>query len=374
MDLKKLREEAVKLAPNDPPECGWSRWLDARLASEREPPITPWWRGTLEDFWRSGCPFFASTKGQRSTASTTITRTLVMETLLRPREVVLGQLAVCVIMSAGTAEANQRCDPLEAVLVKGPGLVRVDKVDKVEAGTFFASLSPQTGRSFFQAVDADGHQVRWSVSPATREAASGSTGAGALVDELDLWQAADGGKNPAPDVLTLLHGRIHGQHGAHVYHVSTPARAHAPLSLLINESAGGGADGLYVARLGELGARRDGEAREAFREYLRERARTAPDRLGREAAARWEADPRLARDPDPRSTSIPTWAARAELPIDALLECWKLAGVRLKKGEEGGDPLDVLFARYGAQPGGDDGRRIFGPALIAAARERVPSW
>jgi len=372
-DLKKIREEAAKLAPNDPPEVGWMRWLDARLASESEPPITPWWRATLDDFWRSGLPFFASTKGQRSTASTTITRALVIETLLRERTVVLDQIAVCVIMSANTAEANQRCEPLEAVL-KGIGLVNVDKRDKVDLGYYFASLSPQTGRSTFEASDADGNRVRWSVSPATREAASGSTGAGALVDELDLWQDKDGGKNPAPDVLTLLHGRIHGQAGAHIYHVSTPMGPQAPLSTLITESETGGAEGLYVARLGELGARRDGEARAAFVRHLQERARTGRDRPQRAAAERWASDPRLLRDPDPRSTCVPTWAARAGEPAQEILECWRLAGVRLRKGEDGGDPLDVLLSRYGAQPSGDAGRRVFGAGLIAAAQARESVW
>src|SRR5574342_503429 len=193
MDLKEIRTAAAKmpgLRSSDPPEVAWLRWLDARLASEREPPVTPWWRETLEDFWRSGKPFFASTKGQRSTASTTITRALVIETLLRPRTMVLDQIAVCVIMSANTAEANQRCEPLAAVL-KGIGLRQITGADrkvKLEGGVFMSTTNPISGRSFFETMDADGNNVRWLVAPATREAASGSTGAGALVDELDLWK------------------------------------------------------------------------------------------------------------------------------------------------------------------------------------------
>jgi hypothetical protein len=372
-DWKAIREAAAGLGGDEPEEWGWLLWLDARLASENEPPITPLWRATLLDFWRSGRPYFVSAKGQRSTASTTITRCLAIETLLRKRDVVLDQLAVCVIMSAGTAEANQRCEPLGAVL-RGVGLTKVDERSRLTESNYVASLSPQTGRSIFEALDADGHRVRWAIAPATREAASGSTGAGALVDELDLWREKDSGRNPADEVLTLLHGRIHGQGRAHIYHVSTPMGPRAPLSTMIGEAEKSGAEGLYVARLGELGARRDGEARAAFRHHLQRRATEAPDAAARAAAARWEADPRLSADPDPRSAAIPTWAARGGDPVQEILECWKLVGVQLKRGEEGGDPLDVLMSRYGAQPNADGSHRLFSPAIIAQARALAPAW
>lgn len=372
-DWKAIREAATRLAGNEPPEYGYLLWLDSRLASEGEPPVTPWWRETLLDFWRSARPYFVSAKGQRSTASTTITRSLVIETLLRPREVVLDQLAVCVIMSAGTAEANQRCEPLAAVL-KGVGLTKVDERAKLTETGYVASVSPQTGRSVFEALDADGHRVRWSVAPATREAASGSTGAGALVDELDLWREKDSGKNPAPDVLTLLHGRIHGQGRAHIYHVSTPMGPSGPLSTMVREAEKSGAEGLYVARLGELGARRDGEARAALRRHFQKRAREATDAPARAAATRWEADARLAADPDPRSPTIPTWAARAGDPEAEIAECWRLVSVQLRSGDEGGDPIDVLFARYGAQPSGDGAHRLFSPAILAQGRATAPTW
>lgn len=374
-DWKLFREEAKRLAGDGPEEWGWLQVLDNRLMADEdapEPPVTPWWRETLRAFWASGRAFFANAKGQRSTASTTITRCLVLETAMREREVVLGQMAMSPIISANTAEANQRCGPLEIVLSKGLRLSKVAERAKLEASNYFGSTNEAQGRSVFDLLDTGGHKIRLAVAPATREAASGFTGAGALVDELDLWPST--GANAAADVLTLLHGRLHSQKGARIYHVSTPMGPSGPLSTMIRNAEKSGAEELFVSRLGELGARRDGEAREAFRKHLQQRARHADDPATRASCARWEADPRLSRDPDPRSFLIPTWAARAGDPFLEIKECWRLVGVQLRDGDEGGDPLDVLMARYGAEPAGSDGRRLFSPSVLSQARGVSPVW
>ncbi len=373
-DWKRFREEAARLAGDGPEEWGWLQVLDNRLmaAAKPEPPVTPWWRETLRAFWSSGRTYFANAKGQRSTASTTITRCLVLETAMREREVVMDQLAMSPIISANTAEANQRVGPLEVVLSKGLGLGKVPERAKLDASNYFGSTNEFQGRSAFDLLDADGHKIRIAVAPATKDAASGFTGAGALVDELDLWPTT--GANAAPEVLTLLHGRLYAQKGARIYHVSTPMGPSGQLSTMIDNAESSGAEELFVARLGELGARRDVEARHAFRVFLRGRARNAPDAATRASCARWEADPRLSRDPDPRTHIIPTWAARAGDPFDEIRECWRLVGVQLKSGKEGGDPLDVLFARYGAAPSGSGGGRLLSPTVLEQARAVAPVW
>lgn len=372
VDWAKTREACKRLAGDEPIEHGWLTWVDSILASSGEPPTTRWWRWALLEFWRSGRPFFACCAGQRSTKSTSCVKSLVAETILRPRQVVLDQIAICGVMSANTAEANSRCATIGAVL-KGVGLrERTDRAP-LDAGTFTSSTST-TGRSSFDFFDADEHLVRVAISPPTREAASGWTGAGALFDELDLWREKDSSRNPAPEVLSLAHGRIYGQEGAKAYHVSTPMGKTGPLSTMIREAEASGAEGLHVARLGELGARRDWEARVAFRAYLRERALNAPTRQQREAHARWAEDRRLAADPDPMATAIPTWAARDGDPAAEIAECWKLAGIQIRDGREGGSPLDVLLSRYGARPSESGQSRLFSADILAQARTLSPSW
>lgn len=369
MDLKDIREAAKVLGGDDPEDWGWLLWLDARLASDGEPPVTPWWRWALLDFWRSGRPFFAALKGQRATSSTTVAKCLVPGTLLRERSVVLGQQIACLLMSAGTAEANQRRNVIKKALGTF-GLREVDRREKLGAGTFTATEAAQ-GRSTFETRDAAGNEVVFSIRPGTLEAASGATGAGALVDELDLWDERLDKKSPAAEVLTVLYGRLHGQRGAHVYHVSTPMGPHAPLSTMTRLAERNGSASLYVARLGEDGARRDEVARAKFRQHLETVARRGETERERRSADRWAQDPRLTFDADPASHLIPTWAARAGDPREEILECWRLVQIQLVDAEEGGDPLDVLFARYGAQATGDGGRRLFGAGVLAEAQAMV---
>lgn len=372
-DWNKVRESCKALAGNEPVECGWLTWGDAILASNGEPPTTRFWREALRDFWRSGKPFFACGAGQRSTKSTSCIKALTLETLLRERTMVLDQTAICGVMSANTAEANDRCATI-AALLKGFGLRPKVERGELDATVFASSVAANTGRSTFDFLDANEARVRIAISPPTRDAASGWTGAGALFDELDLWREKDTTRNPAADVLTIAHGRLYDQKGAHGYHVSTPMGKTGPLSTMIREAEKSGAEGLHVARLGEYGARRDGDARAALRAHLRERALRAPTREQRAAAEQWAEDRRLAVEPDPMATAIPTWAARDGDPAAEIAECWRLAGVKLTDGEEGGTPLDVLMARYGARPE-DSGRlRLFSAGILAQARALSPSW
>ncbi len=377
-DWSGMLDGSKRLANGEPEEYGWLLWLDAMMSNEKrangegEPPVTPWWRGCLLDFWRSGAPFLAAAVGIRGTKSTTIVKTSVMECLCRERAAVLDQVAAWGIMSADTAEANQRCDTIKKILCS-IGLREVAKQDDVSAETFAASINVGTGRSHFTAIDARGNRIRWAISPPTKGAASGWTGAGFFADELDLWRDGDG-QNPAADVLTLAHGRLHGQRGAHGYHVSVPMGPRAPLSTMIEEAEKSGTDGLHVARLGELGARRDAQARAWLREHFRKRALAAVNASQRGTTTRYAEDKRLSEDADPMATRIPTWAARAGDPGEEIKECWRLASLKLTSGEAGGDPLDVLFARYGARPVGDLAKRLFSPAIIEQGRALSPVW
>lgn len=371
--------EAVRLGAPVPDEYGWLLWLDARMGSETrsdggtgEPPTTLWWRSALLDFWRSEAPFFAAAVGIRGTKSTTIIKTSFTELILRPRLAVLDQVAVWGVMSANTAEANQRCDTIGR-LMRGVGLGEVAKAEDVAEGRYAASVSVATGRSHFTTLDAAGNKVRIMISPPTKGAASGWTGAGFFADELALWQD-EKGNNPASEVLTLAHGRLYGQRGAHGYHVSVPMGPRDPLSTMIANAEASGVDGLHVARLGELGARRDHEARAALRAHFQRLAVKAPTATARTTASRYADDKRLAEDADPMATRIPTWAARDGEPGEEIKECWRLSSLKLTSGEEGGDPIDVLFARYGARPAGDVGKRLFSPAIIEQARAVAPVW
>jgi len=360
------RAEAAHLAPPDAPlEVGWLRWLDRRLAALGHPEVTPWWHETLQAFWCSERTFFACEKGQRSTASSTLARTLMVESFMRDRALILEQVGICSFVSVDIRSSDSAIAKTIATVLGAFGLEEERYVANLEQGRFVASAST------WQARDAGDRDLSFQLRPPSKGASAAGTFVGYLADEVNLWKNEEALKQPAADVIEILMGRLFGQSGAHGYHTSTPEGTEGALTTIIAASIAAGAEELYVARLGELGARRDGEARAAFRAQLQARARSATDRALRASCERWECDPRLTDAPDPKSTHIPTWAARAGDPLVEILECWRLVGVALRKGAEGGDQLDVLMHRYGAQPGGDAGRRLIAQSLIDEAKERA---
>jgi hypothetical protein len=366
-DWKQVREASARLAGDGPEESGWLRQLDKRCLAVQEPPVSEWWHGTLRDFWSSGRTFLACEKGQRSQASTTFARALMVEAFMRERTLVLDQIGICSLVAVTTRETDTAVGRTIESVLKALGL-HAAKRDDPTPETYVATTTD------WRALDAGQRSIAFQIRPPNKGASAAGTFVGYLADEVNLWRKDQTLKDPADKVLEILMGRLAFQPGAHGYHTSTPEGKDGALSTIIRASVKAGSESLYVVRLGELGARRDEQARAGLRTFLARRAKEAPEAATRESCARWAADERLARDPDPRSSHVPTWAARGGDPVEEILECWRLVDVALRDGREGGDSLDVLLHRYGAQPGGDEGRRLFSPAVLAEARARPVVW
>jgi hypothetical protein len=363
-------DAAKRLAGDGPDEQGWLRQLDVVLSqmSEPAPPVSEWWHWSLGEFWRSGRTYGAWEKGQRSTASTTFARTLIAETFLRERNLVLNQVGICSLVAVTKRETMTAIGSTVTSACEALGLSKAGRGQDPTATTYVAHTMDWT------TLDAAGRKISFQVRPPNLDASAAGTFVGYLADEVNLWDKEQSLNAPADKVLEILGGRFAHQPGAHGYHTSTPEGRDGALSTMIRESLKLGSESIFIGRLGELGARRDEIARRGLREYFARRAREAPEQATRTSRARWAADERLIRDPDPRSTNIPTWSARGGDPVEEIMECWRLVDVALRDGKEGGDPLDVLLHRYGAQPGGDAGRRIFGEQIIADARARAVTW
>ena len=365
---KDFAEHAKGLAGDGPEESGWLRQLDVRLALRGEPPVSEWWHDMLRAFWASGRPFLACEKGQRATASTTLARSLVIESLMRERTLILDQMGICSLVAVTQRESDTAVARTVSAVLEGVGLTEGPQRGTPTTSTFISTAAD------WQTFDAGGRSIALQLRPPNKGASAAGTFIGFLADEANLWRKDPNLKQPADEVLEILMGRIAYQRGAHGYLTSTPEGKDGALSTIIRASLKTGSESLYVARLGELGAKRDDLARRGFRLHLESRSREASDPATRASCSRWAADARLARDPDPRSTHVPTWSARGGDPVDEILECWRLANVALRDGTEGGDPLDVLLHRYGAQPGGDEGRRVFGAGLLEEAQRRPVAW
>lgn len=357
-------DAAALRPPGAPDEVGWLRWLDRRLGALGHPEVTPFWHEKLAEFWTSGRTFFAAEKGQRATASSTLSRALMVESFFRERTLVLEQVGICSFVSVDVRSSDTAIAKTVATMLDAFGLEKERFKAKIEQGRLVANSNT------WQALDAGDRNISFQIRPPSKGASAAGTFIGYLADEVNLWKKDKDLNEPAAEVIEILMGRLYGQAGAHGYHTSTPEGTDGALTTIIAASLAIGSEQLFVARLGELGARRDGDARRRFREHLQRLAMRSEDPSRRAACARWESDPRLTAEPDPTSTHIPTWAARAGDPFAEILECWRLVDVALREGNEGGDSLDVLMHRYGAQPGGDAGRRLIAQSLIDEAKVR----
>lgn len=369
-DWAKSRDEARSLAPGEPEECAWLLWIEARLASEGYRPIPAWWAEAYRAFWRSGKRQMVSSVGRRGTKSSSNMRVAVVETLFRKRRPEPGTELHWPILSCDLTEAGGRFSTLRQMLV-AIGLREVDKQDKVDGGSFFAT-SNNFGRGRILLWDADGHAVEFRTSPASITGVSGFTALGGTCDEVDLWRDSSTGANPAGAVFEMLRPTLKGQKGAHLYAFSAPFGERGPHTVMARQ---GDTELQHVSRLGEFGARLDNEARRGLARYFGEKATTSALTSDRQRYATYANDRRLDERADPNDVAIPSWVANPTNadgegpdPVGAVLECFSLASG--EAGREGGDPLLELLARYGARPYAAGGHRLFDPVLLDAAMQR----
>jgi hypothetical protein len=179
------------------------------------------------------------------------------------------------------------------------------------------------------------------------------------MDEADhIPLVAEGGG--AHDILDYMLARLTGQPNAHLYVVSNPTHPKALLSAVCG--VGDGPE-THIARLGELGAAIDTEARQTLRNYLLSNGET-------ELAS----DARLSEVSDPNGWRIPSWVANPERAN--IVECWnKTCDAAARRGDL--DKLGVLFRIYGARnKGGEGASHIHRAALqrCLVPAETLPDW
>lgn len=356
------------MAGHDPPAAGWFYWLEQKQREHGDPTLPPWWQSEILRFIRSRKTIFAVAAGLRSIKSGASTTRALSAILMRPRKAVMGAPFVFPIMAAGKPEAGGRVLVIRHILRevlgwtererkgKGSG---ADSTDIVRPGEYLYSYSEHTGDGIFIFRDVDGNIIHVITKVAALAGVREYTGCGGLIDEADhIPLVAEGGG--AHDILDYMLARLTGQPGATLDVVSNPTH---PKALLSSICGAGDGPQTHIARLGELGAKVDGEARAMFREHLLSIGET-------ELAA----DKRLLEPADPFSWRIPTWVGNPER--GNILECWKLAGeAATRRGEL--DRLGTLFRIYGARSVGGEGasrinRQSLQRCLVPAST--FPPW
>jgi len=174
--------------------------LERALVAKGFPPMSGWWRATLERFYRSGRRRLVVRGGRRSGKSTSVIRILILEALYGAHVITPGDVGIVGIVSVSRPEAAARLRLVKAIL-DAIGVKYTEKGETIELRS---------------------RPVVFAVMTATKSGVVGGTWIGALCDESAYWRDADTGANPATEVLGELRPTMATQPHAREFLVSAP--------------------------------------------------------------------------------------------------------------------------------------------------------
>ncbi len=312
----RVREVAAALGPE---KIGYLHWVDRACinASPKLHPMDPVWLDHYCRFYESGKRVDVARKGLRAGGSDSSCRVIVAELLLLEKSLEPGLECVGLVVSANTADGEDRFDTIKQNL-RACGFREITsrpRADESEDGRYRTGGGGNAGR-VISFADAQGNPVQYRITAANEAGVASCTAGAALGDELDLWGRKEG-KNPAKKIVEVLITRISTCPGAVVHLMSATYDRDSEHAIMM---AAGDTVRQRVSRLGELGARLDTEAR------------------GRLATTLCSSDPLLLTPGDPLSTDLPTWVTNpTKCPIET---CYELAN---------GD-LARMVSLYGGRP------------------------
>lgn len=177
--------------------------IDARLVAAGFPATSPWWRRTIERWYRSGKRQAVLRCGRRAGKSSTLSRLAVVEMLYGKHVIPPGDTGVVAIISTDRPEASGRLATIEAIL---------DALN----------VAYRTWGDGIQGIKLAGRRVGVRVFTATIKGVSGFTGIFVLCDEVAKWADTDTGANPADQVLKSVRPTMQTQPNARMVLSSSP--------------------------------------------------------------------------------------------------------------------------------------------------------
>jgi hypothetical protein len=163
--------------------------MDAELAAHGFPAISPWWRGQIERFVRSGARRWVVRAGRRAGKSTTLCRLAVAWAWFGPWSVPPGDTAVVPFVSVSKDEAGARLRTIAAILrtLKLRSEPRGDELELVLDWKL-----PTERRVTFRTI------------ACSTTAVVGFTSIAVFGDEVARWESRDTASNPAREVWGSL--------------------------------------------------------------------------------------------------------------------------------------------------------------------------
>lgn len=174
--------------------------VDARLVEAGFPPMSPWWKKTLREFYSTGKRRLILQAGRRGGKSSTLCRVAVAETLYGEHNVPPGDVGVFAFISIRKTEAHERLRTIKEILDVLGVRWRPQRDDlKIEN---MARVFRVYGASFRTVV--------------------GGTSIGIIGDEVSRWRDDELGANPAREVLRSIRPSLLTMPNSHEFLSSSP--------------------------------------------------------------------------------------------------------------------------------------------------------
>lgn len=177
--------------------------VDAKLVAAGFPPTSPWWRETIEHWYRAGTRQLVDRVGRRGGKSSTLSRLAVVESLYGRHNIPPGDVGVVPIVSTDKPEAMGRLRTIEAIL------------DALGVA-YKPCKAPILG---IELVD---RPIAFRVYAASIAGVSGFTSIFVLLDEVAKWADKDTGANPAKEVIRSIRPTMLTQPNARMVLSSSP--------------------------------------------------------------------------------------------------------------------------------------------------------
>lgn len=325
---------------------GITRWIDRRAQAALPDPmhgLDPWWDWMFGEYFASGKRVCICRKGLRAGGSSSAMVALLAVAIGADGAIDPSVAGVVAILSSSREEATDRFTKLRKLLracgvgpettAKGEPKTEDEADDEAEVmpdgiGGTYKSKKSLSGGGIVKVLDRNGQEIEFRILPAMRRSVIGWTGRAVFLDETSMWpDDPDTHVNPAGEIIKLAIKRCTTQPEARIFIFSATYQerdAHAQRVDMGDTSA------QFLARLGEMGAKRDEEARHAL------------------AARIGSTDARLVEPGDPLSPNIPAWVGNpSKSPI---FDCYR----------DSDDHLGDMLGLYGGRPaehgkGEDDG-------------------
>jgi hypothetical protein len=297
-----IRGEAAALGLG---ETGFLMWVERACIRAGLHALDRQWLWHFSEFYESKKTLDSGRWGLRAAKSDSNCRAVSAEVMMKERRLEPGVVGVCPVMSANMREADDRFDTIVSVLAACGLEDKTGQRGSEEPHTFQRAGGGNSAR-VIALKDGQGQKVEFRIYPASVAGAAGFTGIAGLCDEVDLW-GKEQGANPAKRVFEVLLARYVTQPGAKLHVVSASYNPESEHAKMIAE---GDTNLQRVARLGELGAQKDTEARATL------------------AVIIGSSDPLLLTPSSPKSVDIPCWVSNPIAPIE---ECYKAAKGDIKR-------------------------------------------